>query len=88
MDKGDYSRPHSLFSFRYNPGLNQRQFKRFIEKYADFVVERGRLIYQPLHLEVIPSDDPAKIRTILEEIYRSPETIGKGQNNFYNYVLT
>lgn len=67
---------------------NQRQFKRFGEKYADFVVERGRLIYQPLHLEVIPSDDPAKIRTILEEIYRSPEAIGKGQNNFYNYVLT
>ena len=65
--------------------LDQRQRDRFIEKYSnDFSIDRDKLIYKPLNLEVVPEEE----KTIrLEEIFSSPESIGKGINNFHHMVL-
>ena len=40
------------------PKLNTRQRKAFVEKFdKDFIVDKSMLIYKPLDLMVIPSDN-------------------------------
>ena len=46
------------------------------------------MYYEPLHLEVIPEDNPQVIRNKLDEIYKLPSAIGKGQNNFFKLVVS
>ena len=68
--------------------LNARQRKSFVEKFGkDFVVEKNMLIYKPLNLIAIPSNNEKMKTKILQQIYRSPEALGKGQNNFHQLVL-
>jgi len=67
---------------------NKRDYNTFIRRgYGDLEIKNGKLFYKPLNLEVVPEDKPTEIRRILEEVYDRPETIGKGQNQFHNYVL-
>ena len=54
-------------------------------QYRDFMVERGKLIYEPKNLEVIRPSDRKKV---LEELYDEVESAGKGQNNFYRWITT
>ena len=65
-----------------------RQEKRFYEKYQGFAVIKGCLVYVPLGLQVVPEDDTKKCQKILEKVYRLPEALGKGQNNFYGSVVS
>ena len=68
--------------------LTPRQKKSFEEKYRkDFVVEKGKLIYKPLRLIVVPSDDESIKEKVLNQVYKSPQALGKGQNNFHQLVL-
>ena len=68
--------------------LNSRQKKSFTEKFKnDFAVKQGSLIYMPMNLTVVPSDDEKLKNKILTQIYKSPEALGKGQNNFHQLVL-
>ena len=53
----------------------------------DFENRKGKLFFKPLNLEVVPSDKPSEIRAKLEELYEKPEALGKGQNQFHQYVL-
>ena len=65
--------------------MNSRQKDRFIEKFeSDFAVEEDKLMYIPLKLEVVPSEEK---RVRLDELFKSPEGIGKGINNFHQLVL-
>lgn len=71
---------------------DRRQRSRFLEKFAHyFVVKNNALVYAPLNLEVVPSDDDeegnTKRRAYLEKLFRTDEAIGKGQNNFHQLVL-
>jgi len=66
----------------------ERQRKRFDEKYTNFQVKDKTLFYTPLDLEVIPEDNEKLIRGKLEQLYQQPETIGKGQNNFFHAVVS
>ena len=71
-----------------SPKLNTRQRKAFVEKFdKDFVVEKGMLIYKPLDLMVIPSDNEKIKNKVLQQVYKSPQALGKGQNNFHQLVL-
>jgi len=54
-------------------------------QYRDFIVERGKLIYEPKNLEVIRPEDRRKV---LEELYDDVQSAGKGQNNFYRWITT
>lgn len=67
---------------------NKRDYNTFIRRdYGDFENKNGKLFYKPLNLEVVPEDKPNEIRKVLDEVYERPQTIGKGQNQFHNYVL-
>jgi CRISPR/Cas system-associated protein endoribonuclease Cas2 len=58
--------------------------KRFKEKYKQFVLNDGHLIYQPLNLMVIKKND---IATTLETLYKTdPNAFGKGIVTLYKYV--
>ena len=60
--------------------LNARQRKSFVEKFGkDFVVEKNMLIYKPLNLIATPSNNEKMKTKILQQIYRSPEALGKGK---------
>ena len=68
--------------------LNARQRKRFEEKFGeDFIIAKGKLIFQPLGLEVVPSDNEKGKQDVLNQVFKSPQAIGKGQNNFHQLVL-
>jgi hypothetical protein len=65
--------------------MNNRQKDRFIETFgSDFTLEEDKLMYGPLKLDVVP---PEEKRARLEELFESPEAIGKGNNNFHQLVL-
>ena len=65
------------------PKLNARQRKAFVEKFGkDFTVEKNLLIYTPLNLIAVPSDDENIKNKVLQQVYKSPQALGKGQNNF------
>jgi len=67
---------------------NKRDYNTFIRRgYGDFENKKGKLFYKPLNLEVIPEDKPNEIQRILNEVYERPQTIGKWQNQFHNYLL-
>ena len=62
---------------------DRRQRTRFLQKFAHhFVVRNNTLVYAPLNLEAVPSDDDEKAqkrrRTYLEKLFRTDEAIGKG----------
>ena len=70
------------------PKLNARQRKAFVEKFGkDFTVEKNLLIYKPLNLIAVPSDDESIKNKVLQQVYKSPQALGKGQNNFHQLVL-
>ena len=58
---------------------------RFIEKYKDFIVENNKLIYEPLHLEVIPND---KRDETLQRFYDDYKAIGTGKVGFYKKITS
>lgn len=64
--------------------LNAFEKQRFITNFKDFVVEDGKLIYQPKHLEVIKESD---IDETLKQLYNNPVYgLGTGIKTFYNSV--
>ena len=66
------------------PKLNTRQRKAFVDKFGeDFAVEKDLLIYKPLNLIAIPSNNEKIKNKVLEQVYKSPQALGKGQNNFH-----
>ena len=68
--------------------FTSRQKKAFTDKFEkDFAVKQGSLIYTPMNLTVVPSDDEKLKNKILTQIYKSPKALGKGQNNFHQLVL-
>ena len=68
--------------------INTRQSNRFKEKFGeDFIIAKGKLIYQPLGLEVVPSNNEKAKQDVLNKVFNSPQAIGKGQNNFHQLVL-
>ena len=72
--------------------LTRRQWIRFVDKYRKhFYVKEvdgvSTLYYRPRGLRVVPSDNKAAKERILMEVYKSPEALGKGQNNFHQLVL-
>ena len=68
--------------------LNARQRNRFEEKFGqDFTIAKGKLIFQPLGLEVVPSNNEKAKQDVLNKVFNSPQAIGKGQNNFHQLVL-
>ena len=68
--------------------FTSRQKKAFTDKFEkNFAVKQGSLIYTPINLTVVPSDDEKLKNKILTQIYKSPEALGKGQNNFHQLVL-
>ena len=70
------------------PKLNPRQRKAFVTKFGkDFAVEKDLLIYKPLNLIAIPSNNEKMKNKVLEQVYKSPKALGKGQNNFHQLVL-
>ena len=69
-------------------GLDSRQRRRFKEKFSkNWDVHKSKLKYTPLDLEVIPSDDTKAKQAVLNRVFKSPQSIGKGQNNFHSLVL-
>ena len=69
-------------------GLDSRQRRRFKEKFSkNWDVHKSKLKYTPLDLEVIPSDDTKAKQVVLNRVFKSPQSIGKGQNNFHSLVL-
>jgi len=58
---------------------------RFIEKYKDFIVENNKLIYEPLHLEVIPND---KRDETLKSFYDDYKAVGVGKVGFYKKITS
>ena len=58
---------------------------RFIEKYKDFIVENNKLVYEPLHLEVIPND---KRDETLKQFYDDYKAIGTGKVGFYKKITS
>ena len=58
---------------------------RFIEKYKDFILENNKLIYEPLHLEVIPND---KREETLKKFYDDFKAIGSGKVIFYKKIAS
>ena len=44
-------------------------------------------IFQPLGLEVVPSNNEKAKQDVLNKVFNSPQAIGKGQNNFHQLVL-
>ena len=67
---------------------DSRQRRRFKEKFSkNFDVHKSKLKYTPLDLEVIPSDDTKAKQVVLDRVFKSPQSIGKGQNNFHSLVL-
>ena len=70
------------------PKFNARQRKAFVEKFGkDFTVEKNLLVYKPLNLIAVPSDDENIKNKVLQQVYKSPQALGKGQNNFHQLVL-
>ena len=70
------------------PKFNARQRKAFVEKFEkDFTVEKNLLVYKPLNLIAVPSDDENIRKKVLQQVYKSPQALGKGQNNFHQLVL-
>ena len=70
--------------------LNNRQRNTFVNRFQNnFMIKDDMLFYEPLKLAIIPSDDnnKAKRHKILEEMFKRPEAIGKGQNNFHQLIL-
>ena len=68
--------------------LNLRQRNKCAEKFGeDFIIAKGKLIYQPLGLEVVPSNNEKAKQDVLNKVFNSPQAIGKGQNNFHQLVL-
>ena len=67
---------------------NQRDYDTYRRRdYANFENRNGKLFFKPLNLEVVPEDKTDEIRRVLEEVYSRPEAVGKGQNQFHQYVL-
>ena len=65
------------------------QKKAFVEKFGtDFITVKGNLVYKPLNLIAVPSDDDAIKDRVLTQVYKSPEALGKGQNALHSLVLT
>ena len=73
-----YINTKTLPQFRTNALKN-----RFIEKYKDFIVENNKLIYEPLHLEVIPDD---KRDETLQKFYDGFKAVGSGKVGFYKKI--
>ena len=70
------------------PKLNARQRKAFVDKFGkDFAVEKDLLIYKPLNLIAIPSNNEKMKNKVLEQVYKSPQSLAKGINNFHQLVL-
>ena len=68
--------------------LNTRQRKVFIDEFnKDFAVKKDLLIYKPLNLIAIPSNNEKIKYKILEQVDKSPQALGKDQNNFHQLVL-
>ena len=79
---------HYIKTKEFPKGFNLRQRNRFKEKFGeDFIVAKGKLIYQPLGLEVVPSNNEKAKQDVLNKVFNSPQAIGKGQNNFHQLVL-
>ena len=53
----------------------------------DFAVEKDLLIYKPLNLIAIPSNNEKMKNKVLEQVYKSPQSLAKGINNFHQLVL-
>ena len=58
---------------------------RFIEKYKDLTLENNKLIYEPLHLEVIPND---KREETLKKFYDDFKAVGTGKVGFYKKITS
>ena len=76
----DYITNKRLPQFRTNALRN-----RFIEKYKDFIIENNKLVYEPLHLEVIPDD---KREETLKNFYDDYKAIGTGKVGFYKKITS
>lgn len=61
---------------------NERKFK---EKYNNFIVENDELIFKPLNLIVVPTNE---INNILNDEYHKNNVIGKGLRTFYKYIIS
>ena len=56
------------------PKLNARQRKAFVDKFGkDFAVEKDLLIYKPLNLIAIPSNNEKMKNKVLEQVYKSDD---------------
>ena len=55
------------------------------EQLKDFIVRDDKLIYEPLNLELVRPRD--RIR-VMQSLYDTIESAGKGQNNFYRWLTT
>jgi len=66
---------------------NKTMSSKDLKKYDGFIVSNNNLIYKPLGLRVIPKDDQVLKNDILEQIYKFPESLGKGINQLHQYVL-
>ena len=54
--------------------FNLRQSNRFEEKFGeDFTIAKGKLIYHPLGLEVVPSNNEKAKQDVLNKVFNSPQ---------------
>ena len=59
------------------------EHKIWADRYSEFRTENNKLFFEDR--EVIPNDQ-AQIRDVLTEVYKSPQSLGKGQNSLFKYV--
>ena len=55
------------------------------ESLKNFIVKNDQLVYEPLNLIVVRTDDHKKV---MEDLYNGIEAAGKGKNNWYRYITT
>ncbi len=66
--------------------LSAFEQQRFRNNFKDFIIEDGKLIYEPKHLEVIKDSD---IDETLKTLYDNPVYgIATGIKTFYNSVVS
>ena len=71
----------------------ERETSKLLDEYnskfsENFYVRNDKLYYKPLNLQIVPKDDEERKQIILKKHFHGPEGIGKGQNNFHNYILS
>lgn len=64
------------------------KLKKFYKKFEGFENKNGKFIYEPLNLEVVPTNNKELKLKKLKELYDSSESLGKGQQNFYQLVIS